>query len=77
MQVGMLEVGPIGTNCYILFDEKNKVCAVIDPGDEAHLIAASEEKSGRKPCAIFLTHGHYDHNGGVEVLHNKWHEVPT
>ena len=48
MQVGMLEVGPIGTNCYILFDEDKKICAVIDPGDEAHLIAASVEKSGCK-----------------------------
>ena len=56
MQVGMLEVGPVGTNCYILIDEKTKVCAVIDPGDEAHLIAASVEKTGCKPCAIFLTY---------------------
>ena len=77
MQVGMLEVGPIGTNCYILFDEKKKVCAVIDPGDEAHLIAASVEKSGCKPCAILLTHGHYDHTGGVEVLQEKWPGIPT
>jgi len=77
MQVGMLEVGPIGTNCYILIDEKEKVCAVIDPGDEAHLIAASVEKTGCKPCAIFLTHGHYDHTGGVEILQEKWPDVPT
>ena len=77
MQVGMLEVGPIGTNCYILIDEKTKACAVIDPGDEAHLIAASVEKAGCKPCAIFLTHGHYDHTGGVEVLQEKWPGVPT
>jgi len=77
MQVGMLEVGPIGTNCYILIDEKEKVCAVIDPGDEAHLIAASVEKTGCRPCAIFLTHGHYDHTGGVEILQEKWPDVPT
>ena len=77
MQVGMLEVGPVGTNCYILIDEKTKICAVIDPGDEAHLIAASVEKTGCKPCAIFLTHGHYDHTGGVEVLQEKWPGIPT
>ena len=77
MQVGMLEVGPIGTNCYILMDEDTKCCAVIDPGDEGHLIAASVEKTGCKPCAIFLTHGHYDHTGGVEVLQEKWPGVPV
>ena len=77
MQVGMLEVGPVGTNCYILIDENTKSCAVIDPGDEAHLIAASVEKTGCKPCAILLTHGHYDHVGGVEVLQGKWPNVPV
>ena len=77
MQVGMLEVGPVGTNCYILIDEKKKVCAVIDPGDEAHLIATSVESTGCKPCAILLTHGHYDHTSGVEVLQEKWPNIPT
>ena len=77
MQVGMLEVGPIGTNCYILIDETKKVCAVIDPGDEAHLIAASVEKMDCKPCAIMLTHGHYDHTNGVAELQKKWPEVPV
>ena len=35
MQVKVLQVGPIGTNCYLLEDEKAHVAAVIDPGDEA------------------------------------------
>ena len=35
MKIDSLAVGPIGTNCYILQDEKEKVCAIIDPGDEA------------------------------------------
>ena len=77
MQVGMLEVGPIGTNCYILMDEVTKSCAVIDPGDEGYMIAATVEKSGCKPCAVFLTHGHHDHTDGVAVLQEKWPDVPV
>ncbi len=32
MKIQALQVGSIGTNCYILCDEAAKVCAVIDPG---------------------------------------------
>ena len=41
------------------------------------MIAATVEKAGCKPCAVFLTHGHYDHTGGVEVLQEKWPDVPV
>ena len=34
MKIQALQVGSIGTNCYILCDEAAKVCAVIDPGAE-------------------------------------------
>ena len=35
MKIQALQVGPIGTNCYLLCDEAAKVCAVIDPGARA------------------------------------------
>ena len=35
MLVKTMQVPPIGTNCYVLADEKEKVCAVIDPGGDA------------------------------------------
>ena len=35
MKIKMISVGPIGTNCYILCDEKENACAVIDPGGDA------------------------------------------
>ena len=37
MKIQALQVGSIGTNCYILCDEAAKVCAVIDPGAEPEL----------------------------------------
>lgn len=50
MKIDSLAVGPIGTNCYILQDEKEKVCAIIDPGDEAERI----EKLLKIPAALPL-----------------------
>ena len=77
MDIKTLQVGPIGTNCYILCDEQAKVCAVIDPGEEARRIASIVKTTGCTPCAIFLTHGHYDHTGAVEELSALWPEVPV
>ena len=43
MKIQALQVGSIGTNCYILCDEAAKVCAVIDPGAEPELILSAAE----------------------------------
>ena len=44
MKIQALQVGSIGTNCYILCDEAAKVCTVIDPGAEPELILSAAEK---------------------------------
>ena len=68
MKIQALQVGSIGTNCYILCDEAAKVCAVIDPGAEPELILSAAEKLDCTVDKILLTHGHYDHTGAVAAL---------
>ena len=77
MKIQTLQVGPIGTNCYILSDPEAGKCAVIDPGEEASRVAAAVKGSGCAPCAILLTHGHYDHTGAVAALRQQWPDVPV
>ena len=77
MNIKLLQVGPIGTNCYILCDEQAKACAVVDPGGDAAQVAAAVEETGCAPCAILLTHGPYDHTGGVAELAARWSVVPV
>lgn len=77
MKISCLQVGPIGTNCYLLFDEAAKACAVVDPGEDAAQIRAAVEASGCAPTAIFLTHGHYDHTGAVAQLQEAWPPIPV
>ena len=77
MNILSLTVGPIMTNCYLLCDEERKVCAVIDPGAEAGRITRAAESAGCTPVCILLTHGHYDHTGGVEELLKQYPGIPV
>ena len=77
MKVKLMQVGPIGTNCYLLEDEETGKAAVIDPGEEADRILAQIKSDQVKVEYILLTHGHYDHTGAVADLQAKWPEVPV
>ena len=72
MKVKMMQVGPIGTNCYMLEDEETRKAAVIDPGDEADKIAQVLRQDGVEVEYILLTHGHYDHTTGVPGLKEQF-----
>lgn len=76
MIVKVIQLGAIGTNCYILGDEKAGVCAVIDPGDDAPVVLGVVKKLGLEVKYILLTHGHYDHTTAVPELHRALPDVP-
>ena len=77
MFVKTMPVGPIGTNCYVLADEKEKTCAVIDPGGDADAILGMLKEDGLTLSAILLTHAHYDHTGGVAGLEAAFPNTPV
>ncbi len=65
-------LGAIGTNTYLICDEKTKELAVVDPACESFELNAKIREWGGKLRYILLTHGHFDHIGGVHSLLNEF-----
>ena len=56
-------VGPFGTNCYLLADERTREACVIDPGASPKPVKDELRKNGLELKFIINTHGHGDHIG--------------
>lgn len=67
--------GVYEANCYILVDEETKDCAIIDAGGDAGKISAAVESMQGNPKYLLLTHGHFDHVGGVKEICSKY-DIP-
>lgn len=71
MEIKTLVLGGLGTNCYVLEDSEKRVCAIIDPADDADSILRVTEKRGVKIEKIILTHAHFDHMMALPELYEK------
>lgn len=67
--VEQLELGPIGTNCYLVRKEIGAPEAVVvDPSGDPATIRLRLAALGAPCVAILVTHGHWDHLVGVADL---------
>lgn len=68
LQIKTLTLGQYETNCYILYSEASSDCIVIDPGYEPERVLEAVKSLNKHLQAILLTHGHFDHVGGVREI---------
>ena len=69
LAIDRYELGPVGTNCYIVrASSAAPEAVVVDPGGDAAELRLELARLGARCAAILLTHTHYDHIGGVADL---------
>jgi hydroxyacylglutathione hydrolase len=67
--VDRYELGPMGTNCYVVRAERGaSEAVVVDPGGDAAQLRLELARAGTRCAAILITHCHWDHLGGVADL---------
>lgn len=68
LNIHTMPLGAYQTNCYLLWEGESDSCVVIDPGYTPETVLHQAKKLGKRIEAILLTHGHFDHVGGVRAL---------
>ena len=77
MEISVLRLGQIGTNCYIFRREGGYRCGIVDPGDQGEQVARWLVDKGLEAETVFLTHGHFDHILGIPGLREEWPDLPV
>ena len=71
VRAAVIPVTPFQQNCTLLWCEKTKKAAVIDPGGDLERIRDAIAQSGVSVEKILLTHGHIDHAAGAAELREE------
>ena len=69
IQIEKLELGPFGTNAYIVVCQKTRDSVLIDTPADASTIM--DRLKGTNPKYILLTHNHMDHLGAFSELRSR------
>ncbi|MBR2694950.1 MAG: MBL fold metallo-hydrolase [Thermoguttaceae bacterium] len=64
-----------GENLYVVRLRDRAECVIVDPGMEPERAIDYVKANGLSPRAVLITHGHYDHIGGLNRVKAEWPEA--
>jgi glyoxylase-like metal-dependent hydrolase (beta-lactamase superfamily II) len=76
MKVQTFTVGAFQENCYLVLDEATRHAVLIDPGADGERLAAAVRAEDAQLAAIWLTHAHVDHVGGIAAVKRAF-DIPV
>ena len=76
IRISPIPVGPFQANAYLLVDDATDRAVLVDPGDEGDELGAAVSAQGLILDAIWITHGHLDHVGGIAGVRRTFPTVP-
>ena len=76
LRTQIFAVTPFRQNCTLIWDDATGDAVLTDVGGDVDALLPEIEKLGVKVGAIWLTHGHLDHAGGVPMYLKK-HNIPV
>jgi hydroxyacylglutathione hydrolase len=76
VKIDVRTVGPFQENCYLVVDDATNHAVLVDPGDEGPELVRMVRDAGAELQAIWLTHAHIDHIGGIAEVRRTF-DVPV
>jgi hydroxyacylglutathione hydrolase len=76
LRIEAIPVGPFQANAYIVSDDVTQLAAIVDPGDEGEALANRVREQKLTLSAIWITHGHLDHVGGIAGVRRVFPDTP-
>lgn len=76
LRVEAVPVGPFQANAYLVIDDVARRAVIVDPGAEGDELGARLQAMQVTLDAIWVTHGHLDHVGGISGVRRTFPAAP-
>ncbi|MDE5655082.1 MAG: MBL fold metallo-hydrolase [Clostridia bacterium] len=72
MKITTFVLGLLSNNTYLVENQEEKTCFIVDPSTESNKLTDYIDGNNLRLEGILLTHGHFDHIGGVARLKERY-----